>query len=218
MLATRRRTIRGSWTISGGAESIVTSTGTNDSGMFETNLNDQRFLPFEGAGAISAWTLALPNQLRAFDYSTISDVILHIRYTAREAGNPLGSQATAELVAGFDTASQSGQAFLFVLCYDFPTEWSAFVNGAPGFQVVLQKSYFPYAVQSARQLTVDSITAYASSRGKVASASQTVPDGFSAALSGTGSAVLSLPADPNVMRPSASQQVYLVLQYHFGMS
>ena len=69
-------------------------------------------------------------QLRAFDYTTISDVILHIRYTAREAGDPLGAQATKELQAMLDTAGQSSQALLFCLRYDFPTEWSAFVNGA----------------------------------------------------------------------------------------
>ncbi len=44
-------------------QSIVTSTGQNDSGMFETNLRDERFLPFEGAGAESTWKLDLP----AFD-------------------------------------------------------------------------------------------------------------------------------------------------------
>ncbi len=73
----------------GSVQSIVTSGGTNDSGMFETNLRDDRFLPFEGAGAVSTWSLALPSQLRAFDYMTISDVILHVRYTA------LGRRGTA---------------------------------------------------------------------------------------------------------------------------
>ncbi len=43
----------------------LTSSGDNDSGMFETNLRDERFLPFEGAGAISTWTLSLPGPLRA---------------------------------------------------------------------------------------------------------------------------------------------------------
>jgi len=37
------------------AQSIVSSTGSNDTGLFETNLRDERFLPFEGAGAISTW-------------------------------------------------------------------------------------------------------------------------------------------------------------------
>ena len=93
----------------GSVDSIVTSSGSDDSGMFETNLHDERFLPFEGAGAISTWSLSLPAQLRAFDYTTISDVILHIRYTARDAGDPLKSQATKELLTMLNTAAQSGQ-------------------------------------------------------------------------------------------------------------
>jgi len=47
----------------GATDVIITSSGTNDSGMFETNLRDERFLPFEGAGAISTWTLTLPPKL-----------------------------------------------------------------------------------------------------------------------------------------------------------
>ena len=204
----------------GGAESIVTSGGSNDSGMFETNLKDERFLPFEGAGAVSTWTLTLPSQLRTFDYTTISDVILHIRYTAREAGNPLGSQATSELIGMLDTAGQSGQMLLFCLRYDFPTEWSAFVNGAPEFSVVLQKSYFPYAVQSARRITVEAISTYASVGGKVVPGHKLNVDlgNLSSNLTAVGSASLSLPADPQVMTQVLSQQVFLVLQYHFGMS
>jgi hypothetical protein len=207
----------------GGAESIVTSTGSNDSGMFETNLKDERFLPFEGAGAVSTWTLALPNQLRTFDYTTISDVILHVRYTAREAGDPLGSQAITELISMMDTAGQSGQFLMFCLRFDFPTEWSAFVNGAGAapFSVVLQTSYFPYAVQSARRITIDSVTAYAAASGaKVASVAQTNVnlDDLSSNLTAVGSATLTLPQDNQVMTAVLTQEVFLVLQYHFGMS
>src|SRR5262249_8268282 len=75
----------------GAVQSIVTSGGQNDSGMFETNLRDERFLPFEGAGAAeSTWKLDLPNpkEYPTFDYATIPDVILHIRYTARQGINP----------------------------------------------------------------------------------------------------------------------------------
>ena len=48
----------------GSLQSIVTSSGQNDSGLFETNLRDERYLPFEGSGAISEWQLALPAQAR----------------------------------------------------------------------------------------------------------------------------------------------------------
>ena len=149
----------------GATDTIVTSGGTNDAGMFETNLRDERFLPFEGAGAISTWNLSLPAELRSFDYTTISDVILHIRYTARQAGDPLAAQATKELTTMLDTAGQSSQALLFCLRYDFPTQWSAFVNGTGDFSLTLDKQFFPYWVQSARKLTVDALTLYAGQRG-----------------------------------------------------
>jgi len=44
---------------------------------------DERWLPFEGQGAVSAWTLELNPASNNFDFSTITDVVLHVRYTAR---------------------------------------------------------------------------------------------------------------------------------------
>ena len=204
----------------GTSDAIVTSGGSNDSGMFETNLRDERFLPFEGAGAVGTWNLSLPAQLRSFDYTTISDVILHIRYTARQAGDPLAAQATKELTAMLDTAGQSSQALLFCLRYDFPTQWSAFVNGNAAFTVTLDRKFFPYFVQNARKLTVDSLTLYAGNSRELVPVTPPVDlAALSAGLTGaTGQALLSLPADDTVMIRSLPQQVFLVLQYHFGVS
>ncbi len=61
---------------------IATSTAQNDAGVFQLNFNDSRYMPFEGAGAISTWKLSLPKSFRQFDYNTINDVIIHISYTA----------------------------------------------------------------------------------------------------------------------------------------
>ena len=135
-------------------------------------------------------------------------------------GDPLSAQATKELEAMLDTAGQSSQALMFCLRYDFPTEWSAFVNGTGDFAVTLQKQYFPYAVQSANQLTIDALTLYAESVGSVASVTPTVDlAGLSAGLSGApGEAPLSLPGDGTVLTQDLAQQVFLVLQYHFGMA
>jgi hypothetical protein len=73
----------------GAVQSIATSDGQSDSGLFELNFRDERYLPFEGAGAISQWQLELPTTLKPFDYDTISDVILHVHYTARDGGSSL---------------------------------------------------------------------------------------------------------------------------------
>lgn len=64
--------------------SIATSTAQNDSGVFEFSFRDERYMPFEGSGAVSSWRLSLPKNFRQFDYQTINDVILHVSYTAEE--------------------------------------------------------------------------------------------------------------------------------------
>ena len=85
----------------------------------------------------------------------------------------------------------------------------------------LGAEHFPmglYAVQGAKKLTVDALTLYAGSGGRVASVTPAVDlTGLSAGLTGaTGAAALSLPADATVMIQDPAQQVFLVVQYHFG--
>ncbi|MCG7893955.1 MAG: neuraminidase-like domain-containing protein [Candidatus Thiodiazotropha taylori] len=115
----------------GSTESIVASSGQNDNGLFETNLRDERYLPFEGAGVISQWRLELPanpsaDEPQQFDYATISDVILHIRYTARDGGEPLRSAAMSHLQGLIDEGAATGMSRLFSIRHEFPTEWAKF--------------------------------------------------------------------------------------------
>lgn len=115
----------------GSLQSIVTSSAQNDSGLFETNLRDERYLPFENSGVISEWQLQLPANPSAdepaqFDYDTISDVILHVRYTAREGGGLLRSGAIANLMPRIDEAQAVGSVRLFSLRHEFPSEWAKF--------------------------------------------------------------------------------------------
>lgn len=70
----------------GSIQSIATSRGDDDSGLFALELGDERYLPFEGSGACGTFVLELPPKLQPFDYGTISDVVLHLRYTARDGG------------------------------------------------------------------------------------------------------------------------------------
>ena len=69
----------------GAQQSIATSSGQADAGLFELSFQDERFLPFENAGVISTWHLKL-SPIPQFDYALISDVVMHLRYTAREGG------------------------------------------------------------------------------------------------------------------------------------
>jgi hypothetical protein len=142
----------------GTVQSIVTSGASNDAGLFETNLREDRFLPFEGMGAVSTWTLDLPKDFRAFDYATISDVILHVRYTARQGVDATRVKATLEEL--FQQAGVADQALFFSLRHDFPTEWAAFVNSPDGdFPATIRADYFPYFTHG-KTITITGIDLY----------------------------------------------------------
>ena len=99
-------------------QSIVTSTAQQDNGMFELLFRDERYLPFEGAGAISTWSIELKKEGNRFDPTTIHDVVMHLRYTAREEANNEAAPPTGVL----------GHR-LFSARADFPAEWHAFIHG-----------------------------------------------------------------------------------------
>ena len=112
-------------------ESIAISSGQNDSGLFELNFRDERYLPFEGAGAISEWRLVLPEKYRAFNYDTISDVVIHIHYTARDGGSSLANAANTALEKIIADSEESGLVQLFSLKRDFAAQWSKYKANPP---------------------------------------------------------------------------------------
>ncbi|HEX7835950.1 MAG TPA: hypothetical protein VF469_00735 [Kofleriaceae bacterium] len=79
----------------GAKEAIATSSGQNDTGLFELNFRDDRHLPFEFEGAVSRFRIELPPENNYFDMDTLSDVVLHLNYTAREGGEVLRRAANA---------------------------------------------------------------------------------------------------------------------------
>lgn len=133
-------------------KSIATSSGQNDSGMFDLNFRDERYLPFEGAGAIGTWKLELTasKKLRQFDYDSISDVIMHMKYTAREDAGAFKNSAVSYLSSVISAVSeQFPLSRLFNLKHEFATEWYAFFNPpgtAPNKQLVLRlkNEHFPF--------------------------------------------------------------------------
>jgi hypothetical protein len=132
-------------------KTIVTSGAQNDSGLFETNLRDERYLPFENAGAISSWSLELLGKPRPFDYDTIADVIITIRYTAR----PEGSRASAEQAA--EDWLKKNSARVFSMRHEFGSEWAKFKrpiasdDGKASLKFVLGKEHFPYRLEKITQ-------------------------------------------------------------------
>lgn len=135
----------------GRVQSVVTSSANQDSGMFEVNLRDERYLPFEGAGAVSSWLLELPAELPQFDHDTISDVILHLRYTAREGGQPLRAAAVTNVKEAIASATAAGNVRLLSMRQDFPSEWARFKafkldaeNLEAPLTITLRREHYPF--------------------------------------------------------------------------
>ncbi|MEM9444384.1 MAG: neuraminidase-like domain-containing protein [Verrucomicrobiota bacterium] len=133
-----------------GLQSIATSSAQQDNGLFEFNFQDERYLPFEGAGAISEWQLSLPAELRQFDYASISDVIMHMSYTSRQGGQALGQSATQHIKDAVIGANTNRQTQLFSLKQNFSTEWHRAVAGKTNFKANIRKTHFPYLAQAFR--------------------------------------------------------------------
>ena len=145
-------------------KSIASSNGQNDSGMFELSFRDERYLPFEGAGAISEWSLELftdlpannpdpanpdfGSTLRQFDYDTIADAVLHIRYSAREDTGVFKNGVIAHLRNYFSEDGTTHSWLALNLQRDFGTQWSRFLNPtnpANGnvFELIMSSTLFP---------------------------------------------------------------------------
>ncbi|WP_313674466.1 hypothetical protein [Mycolicibacterium sp.] len=134
-------------------EQVVVSSGSQDSGVFDVSGADSRRLPFELSGAISSWTVELPGQgpegYRLFDYDTISDVILHMRLTAREGGHELRDEAVARLkkLTEGESGSTVGRVRLFSLRHEFSNSWAPFAASeeaeAP-LTLTLTRDMFPF--------------------------------------------------------------------------
>jgi hypothetical protein len=109
--------------------SIAVSSLEDEAGVFELNFHDERYLPFEGAGVISTWRIELPKQFRQFDYDTITDVIIRLRYTSLDGGDKLkqpASDSVLEYIKSIDELTRDEGLFAaFDLKNDFSNEWYA---------------------------------------------------------------------------------------------
>lgn len=81
-------------------QAVATSKPDADAGVFHLRFDDDRYLPFEGAGAISTWRIELPQADNAVDLSEIGDLVITLSYTARTGGGALEAAARAEREKG----------------------------------------------------------------------------------------------------------------------
>ena len=106
-------------------EAIATSSGQSDSGLFELSLHEDRYVPFEFHGAVSAWHLELPPENNQFDLRTLTDVVMHLNYTSRE-GAAEGRRRAEKRARG---NLPGGGVRYFDLRYDFPDLFAKLVEG-----------------------------------------------------------------------------------------
>ena len=115
-------------TLSTPISSIAVSTAQNDSGLFELNFTGERYVPFEGAGAESTWSLEFPSGFKQWDYTTITDVIMSIRYTSKDGGDKLkavASSSVSDFVKGaIDLSRDQGLFNVFDLRAEFSSAWA----------------------------------------------------------------------------------------------
>ena len=157
---------------------VAVSSAQNDSGMFELNFKDERYLPFEGAGAISKWRLELP-EIRQFDYQSISDVILHLRYTANEGGERLKAAAGKSISKQLENISQAlnetGLHVALNMQHDLPNEWHLMKqNGSADLK--FDKARLPYLLQVIDKVSIDEVMLLAQIKDDTSSYSISIDD------------------------------------------
>ena len=121
----------------GSLQSIVTSSAQNDSGLFETNLRDERYLPFENAGRhqrVAARAAGQPEQGRSAPVRLRHD---QRRHPAPPLHGARGRRPAAPGRHGAcsrnasTTAQAAGSVRLFSVRHEFPTEWARFQRQEP---------------------------------------------------------------------------------------
>ncbi|MEW9555057.1 hemopexin repeat-containing protein [Nonomuraea sp. NPDC050783] len=91
----------------------------DNNGLFELRFDDDRYLPFEGTGAVSRWRLELPGRRT----EGLTDVTIVVKYTA-EQGGEVFANAVRGLLKPYQTARY------FDVAAAFPKEWELFTGGA----------------------------------------------------------------------------------------
>ncbi|HEY4244920.1 MAG TPA: neuraminidase-like domain-containing protein [Kofleriaceae bacterium] len=151
----------------GAVQRIVTGNAQNDPGLFltaiNTNLTDTRYLPFEGAGVASRWQLDLPARTNELDLGTVTDVQLHLYYTALDGGEELRTAAAAAYDAALGPASPKA----FSVATDFAAAWTSFFATTGADQVLTinaAAAKFP-AWTRGKTIAITGVNAYAIASG-----------------------------------------------------
>jgi hypothetical protein len=127
-------------------ESIALSGPNEATGLFEMRSDDPLLFPFEGSGVSTSWRLEMSKGANAFDYRSIADVVLIIKYTAQE---DRGYRNKVLTDMGIDDAGFVGVGSRrgFSLRHNFADAWYLLKNSPPSDSTAL--AIVPFVVDSA---------------------------------------------------------------------
>jgi hypothetical protein len=135
-------TLRSDWQASQQITLSDVEEGRDNNGLFELRFDDDRYLPFEGTGAVSRWRLDTGGHL---PQAELRDVTVTVKYTADSGGETFAT-AVKGMLKPYPAAR------FFDVATDFPDAWAEFQNnGAAGLVLPLTPDLFPD--MSGRQIT-----------------------------------------------------------------
>ena len=107
-------------------QTIAFTSPMNATGVFQVDLQPDMLLPFEGSGVATTWDFSLPQAANPFDFTSISDVLITIDYTAlTDPGYH------AQVIRGLNASLTRSADCVFSLARDFPDQWYALNNPDP---------------------------------------------------------------------------------------
>jgi len=143
--------IRADWRAN---QQIAISSGVQDSGMFELNFNDGRYLPFEGTGAVSTWLLEMPKANNPIDFNTITDVIVHLQYACKADNGQFKDRVMA-----LDSIKKYQGFRLLSLLHEFSSHWHNFKNqeSQKTLELTLSDQTFPANIKLNNDIEIEQI-------------------------------------------------------------
>ena len=115
-------TVRSNWQ---SQQQIAVSNEFNAAGVHvvEFSFAEERYLPFEGTGAVSEWEIRLPLETNHFKFELITDLVMTVTYTALDGGKPFRVKVE-ELLSGDKLLG----AVYIDLGATFPDAWTEFME------------------------------------------------------------------------------------------
>ncbi len=122
-------------------EELITSSGVNDTSVFDGNPSQAKYVPFEYKKIDNDKIVLMLPEESEFDISTISDVVLNFNYTAVSDDNPESSSTS--------NSTSNETHLLMSWRHDFPMEWQTLkdhLSGSPSLPSIpeMNREKIPY--------------------------------------------------------------------------